>query len=413
MLAARPQDMGFDPDRLTRIADWQDRYVAEGKYPGSSVLITRMGREVYFNATGKRNIEADLPFERDTVARIFSMTKPITSAAVMMLMEKGLFHLDTPVSEFIPGFADCTALVPGATGIEQTEPCRPPTVMELLTHTSGLTYGFNPGLVGKEMNARRISFPARTGVLGEACDRLAELPLAFKPGTAWEYSVAIDVLGRIVEVVSGKTLDLFFAEEIFAPLGMTKTGFTVPEGTGDRFAACYSSLPEGELTLDTSGREGIVMRLEDAPEGSRYHQTTLFSGGGGLVGTIDDYMKFCEMIRTGGMGDGTRLLSPSTVRQMMSNHLQGDIASMGQNSFSETPMTGTGFGLGGSVILDPAVAHLAGSVGDFGWGGLASTVFWVDPVYEMCVVFFTQLMPSSTYPSRPELRALVHGALVE
>tara|TARA_R110002020_G_scaffold37872_15_gene114289 strand:+ start:18 stop:1235 length:1218 start_codon:yes stop_codon:yes gene_type:complete len=403
--------MGFDPDRLTRIADWQDRYVAETKYPGSSVLIARGGREVFFNATGKRNIEKNLPFERDTVVRIYSMTKPIVSAAVMMLLEKGLLQLNSPVSDFIPGFADCHALVPGATEIDQTEPCETPTIQQLMTHASGLTYNFNPGLVGKEMNKRRIGFPGRKGILADKCEELAKLPLAFKPGATWEYSVSIDVLGRVVEVASGMTLDRFLQQEVFEPLGMTETAFRVPESAGDRFAACYTSLESDGLTVDVSTKTDNTIRLQDAPETSAYHDTTLFSGGGGLVGTIDDYMRFCEMMRSGGMGDGTRLLSTSTVKFMMSNHLRGDIASMGPQSFAEMTMTGTGFGLGGSVTLDPAATAAPGNVGDWGWGGMASTVFWIDPVLDLSVLFFTQLTPSSSYPSRPQLKALVHGAL--
>ncbi|MBV1926791.1 MAG: beta-lactamase family protein [Rhodobacteraceae bacterium] len=407
------QNNGFDTARLDRIKPWMQRYVDERKYPGSSVLITRGGDEVFFNATGQRNIKANLAFERDTVARIFSMTKPVTSVALMMLVEQGLFPLETPVSEFIAGFADTRCLIPGASHIDQTEPCTVPTLRQLLTHTSGLTYSFNTGLVPQAMAEQKRDFGPGKETLAEMADRIATMPLAFVPGSRWEYSVGIDIIGRVVEIASGKSLDQFFADEIFAPLGMTETAFNVPKGTGDRFASLYTPLAADGLTLDTSGATSETLRLIDSYEKSPYHLTPMRSGGGGLVGTIDDYMAFVEMLRQQGACDGGRLLSPRTVDFMMSNHLPGDIASMGAKSFAEQPMEGMGFGIGGSVVLDPARVGVPGSVGDFSWGGMASTAFWIDRSLDMSVVFFTQLSPSSSYPSRAELKALIHGAVVE
>ncbi len=401
----------FDPARLARIGDWMAGYVAARKYAGCSVLIRRGGHEAYFDARGQRNIAEDLPFTRDTTVRLYSMTKPITTVAAMMLAEKGLFHLDAPLSDFIPAFANTHALIPGATRLDQVEPCAPPTLHQLMTHTSGLSYPFNPGILAAAMDEAELVFGPREGVLGEVTEKLAGFPLAFRPGTRWEYSVAIDVLGRVVELVSGRTLADFFADEIFAPLGMTHTAFQVPEGIGDGFASLYTPLEGDAMALNAAQTGGETLRLTDDYHKSPYRDVTTFSGGGGLVGTLDDYMAFAEMLRNGGMAGDTRLLSPATLRFMMRNHLPGDIASMGPSSFAEQPMDGVGFGLGGAVVLDPARTRCPGSVGDFSWGGMASTFFWVDPAQDMSVVFLTQLSPSSSYPSRAELKALVHGAL--
>lgn len=402
----------MDTARLERISAWMRRYVEERKFPGASVLIRRGGDEVFFDACGQRSLERALPFDRDTVVRLYSMTKPVTSVAVMILAERGQFHLDAPVSEFIPAFADMQALVPGAERIDQTEPAPPPTLHQLLTHTSGLSYPFNPGLVAQAMDEADIMFNPGQGVLAEMVDRAAGLPLAFQPGARWEYSIAIDVLGRVVEVVSGRTLDRFFADEILGPLGMTQTAFSVPQAARDRFAALYTPLEGNAMDLNRAREGGETLRLADDMDDSAFLAATNFSGGGGLVGTIDDYMAFAEMLRQRGKcGDGY-LLSPKTLAFMMRNHLPGDIASMGPQSFAEQPMEGMGFGLGGSVVLDPARARTPGSIGDFSWGGMASTFFWVDPVLDLSVVFFTQLSPSSSYPARPELKALVHGAVL-
>ncbi|WP_245514001.1 serine hydrolase domain-containing protein [Antarcticimicrobium luteum] len=412
MKTANPQDRGLDPDRLGRIADWMDRYVDARKYPGSSVLIARGGEKVYFNAAGSRNLEAGLPFTRDTVVRIYSMTKPITSVALMILAEQGLFHLEAPVSEFIPAFSDMRALIPGAERIDQVEPCATPTLHQLMTHTSGLSYPFNPGVLARAMDEQEMLFKPNQGNLAAMADKVAALPLAFKPGTRWEYSVGIDILGRVVEAVSGRSLADFFAEEILEPLGMSETAFSVPTGVGDRFASLYTPLAGDAMALNAAKPGGDTLRLTDRAGSSPFEQASLYSGGGGLVGTIDDYMKFAEMLRRGGVCDGGRLLSPATLDFMMRNHLPGDIASMGPLSFAEQPMEGMGFGLGGAVVLDPGRARCPGNTGDFSWGGMASTFFWIDRVLDMSVVFFTQLAPSSSYPSRAELKALVHGAVL-
>ena len=397
----------FDRGRLTRIASWMQGYIDARRFAGASVLITHKGQEVYYHDCGLRDLKAQTAWSRDTVARIYSMTKPVTSLALMQLVERGLFNLDTPVSEFIPEFAQMQALVQGAETLEQTAPCATPTLHQLLTHTSGLSYAFNPGPLGRAMMERKVEFRANQGSLAEMCRQTAALPLAFAPGRRWEYSVGIDIIGRVVEVATGKTLAEYLAEAVFEPLGMGETGFAVPPGGRKRFAACYTPLPKGGFTTGRVAHGDDPLRLIDAPQTSPFLDASLHSGGGGLVGTIDDYLKFTEALRTGGGG----IVGPKTLKFMMRNHLRGDIADMGPSSFAEQPMDGMGFGIGGAVVLDPGRARCPGHVGDFSWGGMASTFFWIDPVADLSVLFFTQLIPSSAYPVRSELKALVHGAM--
>ncbi|WP_223421300.1 serine hydrolase domain-containing protein [Tateyamaria pelophila] len=401
----------LDPNRLARITPWAARYVAERKFPGLSVLIRQSGREVFFDAVGQRDLANGTAFSRDTVARIYSMTKPVTSLALMMLMEEGRFTLDTPVSRFLPDFSDCHALIPGATSLDQVEPSAPPTLHQLLTHVSGLSYPFNTSLVSRAMAERDILFKPNAGTLESQCKATAALPLAFQPGTRWEYSVGIDVIGRVIEVITGQTLGAVFKERIFEPLGMTETAFSVPAARQDRFANLYTPLAGNPMDLGQAATETPTLREVDNAEGSPFLNPTLHSGGGGLLGTIDDYMRFSECLRLGGQGPDGPLISSSTAAFMMANHLPGDIASLGPSSFAEQPMDGVGFSLAGAVVLDPARSRVPSSVGDFSWGGMASTFFWIDPVHDLSVVMFTQLTPSSSYPARAELKALVHGAL--
>ncbi|WP_299369642.1 serine hydrolase domain-containing protein [uncultured Tateyamaria sp.] len=396
------------PDRLSRIGTWVDAYIAERKFAGASVLIHQGGREVFYHEAGPRDLESGAPFARDTVARIYSMTKPITSMVLMMLVEEGRLHLDAPVSRFLPEFADPVALVPNAAHIDDVAPVPVPTLHQLLTHRSGLSYPFNPGLVPSAMEAEDLLFKPGAHTLADQCRALARLPLAFVPGARWEYSVGIDVIGRVIEVVTGQSLGDVFQARILDPLGMTETAFSVPISARHRFAALYTPLAGDAMALGGGQASDDPLRLVDTPEGSPFLNATCLSGGGGLVGTIDDYMRFAECLRRGGDG----LVSPSTAVFMMSNHLPGDIASLGPSSFAEQPMDGMGFGIGGAVVLDPARSRVPSSVGDFSWGGMASTFFWIDRVHDISVVFFTQLSPSSSYPARAELKALVHGALM-
>ena len=403
---------GFEAERLKRISAWMESYVSRRRFAGCSTLILQGGQEIYFEAQGLRNVEEGLAFERETLARIYSMTKPVTSVALMMLAEKGLFHLDAPVSEFLPGFTEMEALVQGAKSIDQTESCPTPTLHHLLTHTSGMSYPFNPGVLSQEMDARDIYFRSDQGPLAHCVDAMTDLPLAFQPGSRWEYSVGIDIIGRVIEVVTGRSLDAVFQEDIFGPLEMLDTAFKVPSEAGNRFAQLYTPLAGSSFDLHAVEKGDEPLRLTDRWDDSPFLNTTTFSGGGGLVGTIDDYARFAEMLRLGGELDGAKLLSSSTVDFMTRNHLSGDIASMGPASFAELPMNGMGFGLGGAMVLDPALARTPGSIGDFGWGGMASTFWWNDPVADLTCIFYTQLTPTTSYPNRAQLKALVHGAMV-
>ena len=400
-----PEQVGFSSQRLARIRPWMDGYVNAGKLPGAMTVIARHGQIAYADWTGKRDVEADRPWEADTLLRIYSMSKPICSVALMMLFEEGRFHLDDPVATFLPEFADVKVLVKGATALDQVEDCREPlTVHHLLTHTSGFTYGFNGGVLGDAYTAGKIDFgPKRGGGLAPMVKELAKYPLAFQPGSRWNYGVSTDVVGRLVEVISGQSLDAFLTSRIFEPLGMSETGFGVPEDKVDRFAALY-----------TPNEDNSMKRLEKPDQSAFLRRDGMtFSGGGGLISTAVDYLKFVEMLRCKGRFGEERLLGPRTVGFMASNHLPGDLASMGQPVFSEVSFAGVGFGLGFSVTLNPAISQNMGSVGDHGWGGMASTAFWVDPVEDMVVMYMTQLVPSSHYPIRKELRALVHQALID
>ncbi len=398
----------LDKTRLDRIKPWMQAYVEHRKFAGSSVLVNQAGNEVFYHDTGFRDVASKAPFARDTVARIYSMTKPVTSLALMMLVEEGRIHLDAPLSALLPEFNDMHALISGATSIDQVERAPVPTLHQTVTHTGGFSYPFNLGVLPKAMEEAKLLFGPSEGSLTEVTQRLAQMPLAFQPGTRWEYSVGIDVIGRVVEALSGLSLDAFFQTRIFEPLGMTETGFAVPKDALDRFASLYTPLASGAMALNNAENKSTdTLRCVDVAAKSPFRAPRTLSGGGGLVGTIDDYMRFCEALRTGGQG----LVSPATLRFMMSNHLPGEIADMGPSSFAEQPMTGMGFGIGGATVLNPARTRTPSSVGDFSWGGMASTFFWIDPVHDLSVVFFTQLSPSSSYPARPELKALIHGAL--
>ncbi|MGB0507718.1 MAG: serine hydrolase domain-containing protein, partial [Pikeienuella sp.] len=335
----------FDNGRLKRIDTWMQRYVEQGKFPGSTMMLAQGGNVVHRATVGLRDIDSGTPFEQDTIVRIYSMTKPITTVALMTLVEKGLFHLEAPISDFIPEFANARALIPGATSLGQTEPCAPPTVHQVATHTSGLTYSFNPGLLAGAYKEHQLDFGPDGPGLAQVAQKVASQPLSFHPGSRWEYSVGIDILGRIIEVVSGKTLAQFFADEIFEPLGMKDTHFTLPDDQARRFASLYTSSFDDPMGLGQKVDQIICRQVDNATD-SPYRTTSTYSGGGGLLSTADDYFCFAEMLRQGGSYNGQRILSPATLSFMQQNHLPGDIASMGPKSFAEMPMHGVGFGLG-------------------------------------------------------------------
>ena len=399
-----PQRLGVDKSRLESIRPWMARYVDGGKLPGALTYIARRGEIAYLDWLGKRDVESGAAWTPDSIIRIYSMTKPITSVGLMMLYEHGLFHLDDPVDAFIPELANLSVLRAGATSIDDVEPLGEPlTVHHLLTHTSGFTYGFNDGVLGKAYEANRVGFGPRSGGLVAMIERLATMPLGFQPGSRWNYGVSTDVVGRLIEVISGEPLDEYLNTHVLEPLGMRQTAFGVAEDRLSRFANLYMPDDAGGMTLAETAEKSAF----------RAEAVTTISGGGGLCSTIHDYARFTEMLRRGGELDGERLLGSRTLEFMAGNHLPGDLASMGQAVFAETSFAGIGFGLGFSVMLEPEIAQTPGSPGDFGWGGRASTLFIIDPVEDMVAIFFTQLAPSSTYPLRKELRALVHQALVD
>jgi CubicO group peptidase (beta-lactamase class C family) len=403
---AEPGEVGFDADRLGRIDSHFRRYVDDGRLPGWTIAVARRGRVAHLAHYGLADLEADRAVADDTVWRIYSMTKPITSVAAMMLYERGALELTDPVSRYIPAFADLRVYRAGSAANPGTVPASEPMrVWHLLSHTSGLTYGFHHAHPVDEMyRAKGFEFGAPRGMdLETACDAFAQFPLVFDPGTEWNYSVATDVLGRVVEVASGKKLDAFLAEEILGPLDMTDTAFSVGGADLDRLAALYVRNPAGGL------------RRYDTMGAAATHEPTYLSGGGGLVSTAADYHRFTQMLARGGELDGVRLLSPRTVAYMATNHLPGghDLDTVGRPIFAESSYAGVGFGLGFSVVLDPAAGKGVTSLGEYAWGGLASTAFWVDPVEEITAMFFTQLLPSSTYPIRPQLRTLVNQAVVD
>ncbi len=399
-----PEKAGFSSERLGFITDWMKRYVEAGKLAGAQTLVARKGQVVYSGWTGVRDVETGQKWEEDTIARFYSMTKPITSVALMTLYEKGLFHLDDPIEHFLPEFSDMRVLRPNAQSIEDTVPCEvKPTVRHLLTHCSGFTYDFNLGVLESEYGAQKVNFGPNKQKLADEVKRLASFPLKFEPGTRWNYGVSTDVVGRLVEVISGKALDVYLQETILDPLEMSDTSFYIEDVKQDRLASSYTPDGNGGIKLVDSGENTIYTK----------ERVTCLSGGGGLLSTVPDYLKFAEMLRGRGRLGAAQILGSRTADFMMSNHMPGDLASMGQAVFSEVSFEGVGFGLGGWVMLDPPKSQMMGSVGDFGWGGMASTVFWTDPVEDMVVLFATQLLPSSFHPIRKELRALVHQALVD
>lgn len=401
-----PPEAGFDATRLKRLDSHFERYVDDGRLPGFHVVVSRHGKVVHQHRYGMRDMESSAPVDGDTIWRIYSMTKPITSVALMMLVEEGALQLTDPVSAMIPEFGSARVWRGGSVMKPGTEPVTEPMlVWHLLTHTAGLTYGFLYQSPVDDIY-RRAGFEwgvPRDMTLAAACEAWASLPLLFQPGREWNYSVATDVVGRVVEVVSGQTLDQFFEQRIFAPVGMTDTSFFVPEDKVSRLAALYQPDPATRRAkrLDSMGKAAT-------------RQPTFLSGGGGLVSTAHDYHRFMSMLANGGELDGVRLLSPRSVALMTMNHLpnNADIAQYGRPIDLENAYDGFGFGLGFSVLTDPARAKVHGSLGDFGWGGAASTTFWVDPSLGLSVAFYTQLLPSSTWPIRPYLRTLVHQALV-
>ncbi|MDE1950594.1 MAG: beta-lactamase family protein [Burkholderiales bacterium] len=403
-MTAKPESLGLCSRRLARVDRFlAERYVEPGRLPGALLQVARQGRLVHQTVLGRANLETGAALAEDSIVRIYSMTKPLTSVAFMMLVEEGKVALDDPVHRFIPSWRDMGVYKAGLPGQFQTRPAdEPMRMIDLLRHTSGLTYSFqNRTNVDAAYRAGRIEpFEQAEGLEGFV-QALAKLPLEFSPGTAWNYSVSTDVVGYLVGKISGQPFDEFLQQRILGPLGMVDTAFHVDDSRARRLAQCYVANNAGGLS----------------PLGGRTFRepTNAPSGGGGLVSTAADYMRFCEAMRNGGALGDVRLLGPKTVQLMRSNHLPGgrDLADLSVSLFSEAPYHGVGFGLGFAVTTDVARTGVAGSLGEYWWGGAASTAFWIDPVEELCVVFLTQFMPSTIYPIRRELRTMINAAVID
>lgn len=405
MISASPETHGFDPARLAAVdAFIADRYLASGRLPHAQLLIARDGEIVHFSHQGAAR-EGGARVDEHSLFRIASMTKPITSIAFMMLVEQGKVAVDTPVHHVLPEFRDVGVYNGGGGGVPfLTRPtAEPMRMLDLLRHTAGLTYGFqNRSNIDAAYREGRLESWHGNHDLDGFVAALARLPLEFSPGEGWNYSVATDVLGAVIERVSGQTLDAFFQTRIFAPLGMHDTFFEVPEDKIDRLTDCWTIAPgKGRILYD----RGAASAWSKRPK--------LLSGGGGLVSTALDYHRFCRMCENGGNLDGARIVGRKTLDLMRMNHLPGgkDLASLSRSLFSETQNAGTGFGLGFAVTQDVAKTMIPGSPGEYYWGGMFSTAFFIDPVERLHMVFMTQLSPSGLYPIRRELKTMIYAAL--
>ena len=410
-----PESAGMSKAALDRVeAHLKSRYVDAGRYPGTQLLIYRRGKVVHSSVLGYADVERKVPVKDDTIFRIYSMTKPITSVAFMMLFEEGRVALDEPVHKYIPEWKNLGVFVAGtAPAFATRPPSRPMLIVDLLRHTSGLTYGIQQrSNVDAAYREKKIT---NTGTMDTMIEDLSKIPLEFSPGEAWNYSVSVDVIGYLIGKISGVPFEQFLKQRIFDPLGMNDTGFHVPADKAHRFAACYSADPPDRVSFVAADRKAALY-LQDDPAKSPYLKPPSFiSGGGGLVSTAADYLTFCRALVNGGEVGGVRLLGPKTLKLMTSNHLPGgvDLPALSRSMFAEAAYNGIGFGLGFSVTMEPAKTLIPGSAGEFAWGGAASTAFWVDPAEELITIFMTQLMPSSAYPLRRELRTMVYSAITE
>ncbi|ANS69274.1 beta-lactamase [Streptomyces lincolnensis] len=400
-----PSEVGLDPKALDRLDQHAAHFVDEGRLPGFLVSVARHGRVAHLTTHGRRDIAAGLPVEPDTLWRIYSMTKPVTAVAALLLVEEGRLSLDDPVERHLPAFAEPRVYVEGSGADMVTRPADGPIrVRHLMTHTSGLTFAFYHShpvdALYRAANLDSSVVPGST--LAETVDVYASLPLQFEPGTQWNYSVASNVLGRIIEVVSGQPLDTFFAERIFGPLKMTDAGFRLTDDQAPRLAELYGD-------ADAGGIEPIPgLPLRGRPR--------FLSGSGGMVASAHDVHRFMELLRRRGELDGVRLLAPETVDLMTSNHLPGgaDLRTVGSKPAHDEPGNdGLGFGLSVSVVIDPTRTNAPAGLGTYGWSGVATTTFWVDPSRDLTVQFMTQLRPKSSLALYPELKRLLHEAVVD
>jgi CubicO group peptidase (beta-lactamase class C family) len=406
-IEASPEDVGLSAVGMARLTRHIQAYVDAGKFPGAISMVQRRGKVAHFATYGLRDLEARTPVEPETIFRIYSMTKPIVSVGLMTLYEEGRVQIDDPVAQYIPQFRDLKVLAGGTVDAPQVRPpSREMTVADLLRHTSGLV-SRTDDVLGHAYTRLGLLTSESSGTLAEMIGKLGTLPLKCDPGVQFNYGISTDVVGYLCEVLSGQRLDDFLRERLLEPLGMVDTGFAVPNEDLERFAACYRPGTAGEPLLV----------VEDRPAASsRYAQPrTYLSGAGGMVSTASDYMRFCKMLASGGELDGQRILGPRTLAFMALNHLPGgrDLAQMSPASAGETSRAGVGFGLGFARVLDATVLGGLSVPGEYYWGGAASTAFWITPAEDLAVVFMTQVRPSSTYPIRRELRAIIYGSIVD
>ncbi len=403
LTVAQPESVGFSTTRLQRIGGVMNRYVAEKKLAGILTTVARRGQTVYLDKVGMADVESGTPIQFDTIFRIMSMTKPVTSIAAMMLYEEGWFDLNTPISEFIPAFKDTPVFVKQTpAGPELAAQEQPITFRHLFTHTAGLSYGNTDGdpvdALYREVSRKYGPFGAPPSTK-ELVDDLAQLPLAFQPGTRWRYSFAIDVIGRLVEIISGKSLDVFLHERIFEPLGMIDSGFTVPQHKAARVATVYRTPAAG----------GLQRLAQPFPFLER--QRVFLSGGGGLASTLEDYAHFAQMLVNGGELNSVRLLSPRTVALMEINHAPAETL-----PYAFTPGSlnhaGYGYGLGMRVLMDVSASGRDGSVGEFGWDGAYATYFWIDRKVELYGLLMVQHQ-GNPFPLHKQFKALTYQALID
>ncbi|MFC1713653.1 serine hydrolase domain-containing protein [Candidatus Poribacteria bacterium] len=388
-----PEKVGLSAARLERISPFMQGYVDSKKLPGTITMVARRGKVAHFECVGMMDSEAGKPMEPDTIFRIYSMTKPITSVAIMMLYEEGLFQLTDPVSKFIPEFKDLKVFVKETeSGLELAESKPEMAIWHLLTHTSGLTYGWDENSPVDAMYRKAVALGG-SKTLKEMVQKLGKIPLRNQPGSEWRYSMSTDVLGYLVEVISGQSFDVFLKERIFEPLGMVDTGFHVPAEKLSRFATNYIPAEDGKIQVFDEPAKSVFSKPR-----------TFFSGGGGLVSTTADYIRFAQMLLNKGELDGARLLGRKTLELMTMNHIPEE--------FHPFENQASGFGLGFSVAMDVAKSRSLGSVGSFGWGGAAATNFWVDPEEEIIGLFMTQLM-QNPYPFIQEFHVLVYQAVID
>jgi CubicO group peptidase (beta-lactamase class C family) len=389
---AKPEQVGLSSKRLERINPIMQSYIDQGKLPGLITMIARQGKVVHFEKYGL--MDTNKQMQLDAIFRIASMTKPVTSVAVMILYEEGHFQLDDPVSKYIPEFKNIKVFSKMDNNeLIVVEPKRPMTIHDLLTHTSGLTYGIFGNTPVDAMYRRAGLF---RGTLKEMVQKLSKIPLLYHPGTKWHYSISIDVLGYFVEVVSGKPLDKFLEQRIFKPLKMKDTGFYVPEEKISRFAARYGLSKDGGIEV-----------IEKPETSNKSRPPRFLSGGGGLVSTASDYIRFAQMLLNKGELEGTRILGRKTVEFMTRNHLSDELLPI------HPILPGKGFGLGFAVLVDVPQSYIIGSEGEFEWRGIHNTFFWVDPEEELVMILMTQFTPYLHYPINKEFKVLTYQAIID